>query len=217
MDLWHGVGNHRTAVAPLLPDLLHEARRAARGADDQRRALTLLAQVYHLAHVYLAYQSARDLVYLVADRGLMAAYEADDPAAVAAATWYAAQVHQSAGQPGTAIELAHDAAAFLPRLDSADPDLRACYGLVHLGAAWTHAILGEEGYAWREWDLADAAVRTSRRDLCPSVADVRSRHRRQLRNAHRYRVASRCSRYPARPPHRPGHHSVALPGARCMP
>jgi transcriptional regulator with XRE-family HTH domain len=158
--VWHGTGEHRTALASMLPDLVGDARFAARTADDRRRALALLAKVYNLAHVYLAFQPAPELVWLVSDRALAAAYDAEDRVAVAGAAWYAAQVHQANGQAGRAVEVALDAAALLPGLDTDDVELRACFGLVHLAASWVYAVSGEEGQAWREWDVADAVVRS---------------------------------------------------------
>ncbi|OLB81119.1 MAG: hypothetical protein AUI14_04455 [Actinobacteria bacterium 13_2_20CM_2_71_6] len=157
---WHSVPDHRTAVASLLPDLIQDARIAARSTDDRRRALALLAQAYHLAQAYLAFQPAIELVWLTADRGLTAAYDADDPAAVAGAAWYAAQVYQSGGQVEKAVEISREAADLLPGLDADSTELRACFGLVHLAAAWSYAAAGREGQAWREWDQADAAVRS---------------------------------------------------------
>jgi Predicted transcriptional regulators len=155
---WHGLPDHRTAVAALLPDLVLDARIAAKLSTDRRRALALLAQVYHLAQVYLAFQSAPELVWLVADRALTAAYDADDPAAIAGATWYAAQVYQTGGQPEKAIEVNLDAADLLSGSDTEDPGLLACFGLAHLGASWSYAVVGQEGQAWREWDKADEVV-----------------------------------------------------------
>jgi transcriptional regulator with XRE-family HTH domain len=159
---WHTAADHRSAVAPLLPGLLRDCRAAVRG-EDRRRGLVLLAQAYNLAQAWLAFQSAPELVALAADRGLAAAYEADDPAAIAGAAWYAEQFYKSVGQPGMAAQIALDAAATLPGLDTGDADLRACYGLVHLAAAEAYAATGAEGQAWRHWDIAERTVRTLER------------------------------------------------------
>jgi transcriptional regulator with XRE-family HTH domain len=159
-SVWHGKAEHRTALATLLPDLIQDAQLAVAAADDRRRALALLAQTYHLAQVYVAFQPAPELVWLAADRAITAAYEADDPVAIAGAAWYAAQVHQSGGQADKAVEIALDAAALLPGLDAPSADSRACFGSVHLAAAWSLATMGKEGEAWREWDIADRAVRS---------------------------------------------------------
>lgn len=156
---WHTAGDHRSAVAPLLPDLIRDCRAAAQG-EHRRGALVLLAQTYNLTQAYLAFQSAPELVALAADRALAAAYEADDPAAIAGAAWYAEQFHKSIGQPEVASQLALDAAATLPGLEDDDPHLRACFGLVHLAAAEAFAVGGDEGRAWRHWDLAEQTLHT---------------------------------------------------------
>jgi len=158
--VWHGTSEHRTALAALLPDLLRDVRAAARGADDRRRALQLLVQVHHLAQVYLAFQPAPELVWTAADRALSAAYDADCLTSIAGAAWYTAQVHQATGQADKAVQIALDAARLLPGLDTPDKELRSSYGLTHLAASWAYATLGEEGPAWREWDLADTAARS---------------------------------------------------------
>jgi transcriptional regulator with XRE-family HTH domain len=158
---WHSRPDHRTATAPLLPDLIRDSQLAVRYSEDRRRALVLLAKVHSLAQAWVAYQPGPELVWLAADRALSAAFEADDPGAIAGAAWYAAQVYQQGGQPDKAVEVALDSASLLPGLGTeVDDELRACFGLVHLAASWAYAQAGHEGEAWREWDIADQAVRT---------------------------------------------------------
>jgi transcriptional regulator with XRE-family HTH domain len=159
-EQWHGQPDHRTAVAAVLPDLIQDVRVAARYAEDRRRALVLLAKAHSLAQAWVAFQPGPELVWLAADRALSAAYEADNPVAVAGAAWYAAQVYQAGGQVEKAVEVSMDAASLLPGLDAADEELRACFGLAHLAASWAYAQGGHEGQAWREWDIADQAVHT---------------------------------------------------------
>jgi transcriptional regulator with XRE-family HTH domain len=156
---WHTAADHRSAVAPLLPGLIRDCRAAAQG-EQRRRALVQLAKTYNLAQAYLAFQAAPELLAMAADRGLAAAYEADDPAAIAGAAWYVEQYQKSVGQPEMAAQIALDAAAALPGLGADDPDLRACFGLVHLSAAEAYAGAGEEGRAWRHWDQADRTLKT---------------------------------------------------------
>lgn len=156
---WHTAADHRSAVAPLLPALIRDGRAAAQG-EQRRQALVQLAKTYNLAQAYLAFQSAPELLAMAADRGLAAAYEADDPEAIAGAAWYAEQYQKSVGQPELAAQIALDAADVLPGLDSDDADLRACFGLVHLSAAEAYAGAGEEGRAWRHWDHADRTLGT---------------------------------------------------------
>ncbi len=80
-EVRHSTPNHRTAVGALLPDLIRDAQCAVRTtAGTQRRGARLvLAGVYRLADFYVAYQPAPELVWLVADRALAEAQEADDP------------------------------------------------------------------------------------------------------------------------------------------
>jgi hypothetical protein len=157
--LWHGTRSHRSAIATLLPDLLHDARTTVRRTDglDRRAASRALAQTNHLAQLYLSFQPAPDLVTLTGDRAMTAAQDADDPAAIAAAAWYVNHVHRDAGQQHEArVQLALDAIALLtPERDSD----RAEWGLLHLAIALSFAKVGQEGRAWHHWDRADEAVK----------------------------------------------------------
>lgn len=159
-ELWHGTRHHRSAIAALLPTLLREARIAVRWADgvDRSLAMILQAQTYHLAQLYLSWQPKPELIILTGDRAMIAAQDADDPYAIAAATWYVNHVFRDAGQQHEArVELANDAAALLDPGRS-DED-RALYGLLHLAVALSHAKVGHDGDAWRHWDTADRIVK----------------------------------------------------------
>lgn len=158
-ELWHGARRHRTAVAGLLPGLLDSARVTVRRAEggERRRALALEAQTYHLAQLFLSFQPAPELVALTGDRAMMAAQDADDPAAMAAAAWYLNHVYRDAGQQHEArVQLALDTAQLLS--PERNEEERALFGLLHLAAALSHAKVGREGDAWRHWDHADWAA-----------------------------------------------------------
>lgn len=158
-ELWHGARRHRTAVAGLLPGLLDEARTAVRQADgvERRHALALEAQIYHLAQLFLSFQPQPELVTLTGDRAMMAAQDADDPIAMAAAAWYLNHVYRDAGQQHEArVQLALDTSQLLsPERGEED---QALFGLLHLAAALSFAKVGREGDAWRHWDHADWAA-----------------------------------------------------------
>ncbi|HKS45543.1 MAG TPA: helix-turn-helix transcriptional regulator [Amycolatopsis sp.] len=159
-ELWHGARHHRTAIAALLPTLLRDARIVTRWTEgaDHSLALTLQAQTYHLAQLYLSWQPTPELITLTGDRAMIAAQDADDPYAIAAAAWYVNHVYRDAGQQHDArMELANDAAALLDP-ERSDED-RALYGLLHLAVALSHAKLGHDGDAWHYWDTADRAVK----------------------------------------------------------
>lgn len=159
-ELWHGARRHRTAIATLLPTLIRDARLTVRRTEgpDRRKAQAAEAQTYHLAQLFLAYQPVPDLVALTSDRAMMAAQDADNPLAIAAAAWYANHRFRTAGtQYEARIELALDVARLLDpeRVD----EERALWGLLHLAVALSYAKVGQEGNAWRYWDEANRAVR----------------------------------------------------------
>ena len=99
-ELWHGTKRQRTAIGGFLPALLQDARATVRRLDgtERRRALRALAQTYHLAQLFLAFQPVPELIYMTGDRAMTAAQDADDPRAMAVAAWYLNHVYRSAGQ-----------------------------------------------------------------------------------------------------------------------
>ncbi|OMI38239.1 hypothetical protein SPAR_17230 [Streptomyces sparsogenes DSM 40356] len=158
--LWHGIGEHRTNVAMVLPDLLGDLQHAARVYDgvDRRRALAALAQTYHLAQLYLSFQPAPELVMLTGDRAMSAAQDADSPRAIAVAAWYMNHVFRDAGERHEArVDLAMKAADLLRPGDA--PEDLARRGLLHLATALSYAKVGRKGDAERFWDQADDAAK----------------------------------------------------------
>jgi DNA-binding XRE family transcriptional regulator len=159
-ELWHGTKRQRTAIAGLLPNLLTDARLAARRyqGNDRRRALRSLAQTYHLTQLYLSFQPVPELISMTGDRAMTAAQDADDPHAMATAAWYMNHVYRDGGQQHEArVQLALDTARLLrPEADDED---RTLWGLLHLAVALSFAKIGHEGDAWRYWDKADAAAK----------------------------------------------------------
>lgn len=158
----HGSPDHRTQLGTLLPDLIRDAQRAARMADaEQRRdARRILSGVYRLADFYVAYQPAPELVWLVADRAITEAQEADDPYAIAGGAWAMVQALRDAGRWEEAITLATDAAGQLaPYLDTAPPDWRGMVGALEAEIAYVYARRGRNGQAWAHWERAEQVAR----------------------------------------------------------
>lgn len=156
--LWHQSTAERTAVAALLPGLLVDARATARALDGtaRRAALAELARVYHLAQLYWAHQPASEYVWLAADRALLAAQDADNPAAIGSAVWYYAHVYRGAGRSDQAEATALEA---LDALDpAAGPEQRTRWGMLHLAIALGAAKQGRAGDAERHLDLAGEAA-----------------------------------------------------------
>jgi hypothetical protein len=158
-QLWHDNPDHRTKVAKVIPRLLTDLQRTARQVEgnERRQILASLAQVYHLAQLYLSFQPAQELVTLTGDRAMAAAQDADDPHAMAVAAWYMNHVFRDVGERHEArVDLAMSAAE-LVRPDEG-PESLARWGLLQLAAALSYAKIGRSGDAWRYWDRADRAA-----------------------------------------------------------
>ena len=158
---WHASAEHRTDVGRVLPRLVTDARIAARTAtgEDRRAANAVLADVYALVQHEVVWASETELMWTVADRAMTAAQEADQPLALAGASWTLGMVQRSAGDTDGALTLADEAAGLLePRLEDGGDELRAMYGALRLHAATTAARAGREGDAWRHWDAADGTA-----------------------------------------------------------
>ncbi|MFK0018178.1 helix-turn-helix domain-containing protein [Streptomyces sp. NPDC090798] len=156
----HSAPNHRDVVGALLPDLIRDAQAAVRQAEtgaDRRAAHAVLAEVYSLSQFFVAYQPDAALLWRVAERGLIAAQESEDPHAIGVAAWLAAQAHRDSGPAhyDAADEVNLQTLAFLePLLPDAPDDVLAITGALTFEAGYTAARRGETGTAWRYWDQA---------------------------------------------------------------
>jgi transcriptional regulator with XRE-family HTH domain len=156
--LWHASGRNRTEVGALLPDLIASAEAAVRMSEgsDRRQARVALSDVYRLVGQATAYIAPAELAWVVADRAVTAAQDADDPGAIAAAVWNMANILRETAYPEEALRVVLEAAGLLhPHLDSAPDDWRGMYGALQLHAAVTAAREGRTGDAWRYWDAGD--------------------------------------------------------------
>jgi transcriptional regulator with XRE-family HTH domain len=159
--IWHGSITHRTDVGRILPGLVSDARGVARLAEgeDRRAANALLVDVYALVQHELVWASEAEIMAVVADRGMMAAQEADRPLPLAGAAWTLAMVQRSRGDNDGALDLVRDAADLLrPELEAGTPGLWAMYGALLLNGALTSARAGREGDALRYLDEGKAVA-----------------------------------------------------------
>jgi transcriptional regulator with XRE-family HTH domain len=162
----HQAPNHREVIGRLLPDLIRDAQALVRHADsaaDRRAAQALLAQTYSLSQFFLAYQPDSSLLWRVAERGMIAAQESEDPHRIGVAAWLLAQAHRDSGPRhfDAADAVALEACRFLePLLPDAPDDVLAIAGALEFELGYTAARRGETGTAWRHWDKAnDMAAR----------------------------------------------------------
>ncbi|MFC3518998.1 helix-turn-helix domain-containing protein [Streptomonospora nanhaiensis] len=158
----HAAPNHREVIGALLPDLIADAQAAARqeqSREQWRSAQALLAEVYALAQFFLAYQPAQDLLWRVAERGMVAAQDSGDPHAIGVAAWLMAQAHRDSGDWDAADQVtARTADELARRLPDADHDVLAVWGALTFEAGYTAARRGEAGTAWGRWDTAAAVA-----------------------------------------------------------
>ncbi|WP_454198253.1 helix-turn-helix domain-containing protein [Nocardia sp. Marseille-Q1738] len=154
----HASPDHRTQLGALLPGLIRDAQGVARvPGDDRRAARRVLSGVYQLADFFVAYQPAAELVWLVADRALNEAYEADDPYMIACGAWSMVQALRDSGRWDEGIALARSAIAQLaPYLgrDGIPDDWRGITGALQAELAYVHARRGRYGDAWAHWEAA---------------------------------------------------------------
>ncbi|MEU1076548.1 MULTISPECIES: helix-turn-helix transcriptional regulator [unclassified Streptomyces] len=156
----HSAPNHREVIGSLLPGLIEDAQLAVRQAQqpaEWRAAQAVLAEVYSLSQFFVAYQPDSSLLWRVAERGMVAAQQSDDPHAVGVAAWLMAQAHRDSG-PGhyeAADAVTVEALRYLSPLlpDASDPVL-AIAGALTFEAGYTAARRGEKGVAWGHWDRA---------------------------------------------------------------
>ncbi|MFE0425702.1 helix-turn-helix domain-containing protein [Streptomyces sp. NPDC058953] len=161
----HSSPHHRDVVGALLPELIGDARAAVRQADspaERRAAQAVMSEVYSLSQFFIAYQPDPALLWRVADRGLVAAQDSEDPHMVGVAAWLSAQAHRDEGAAHFDAADAVTTAALRhlePMLPDAGDDVLAITGALTFEAGYTAARRGDTGTAWRHWDRADAMAR----------------------------------------------------------
>ncbi|MGP3969907.1 helix-turn-helix domain-containing protein [Streptomyces sp. 6N223] len=166
----HSSPDHREVIGALLPDLIRDAQlvvRQAEGAAERRAAQAALAEVYSLSQFFLAYQPDSALLWRVAERGMVAAQESEDPHAIGVAAWLLANAHRDGGPPhlDAADAVTRETLSYLePLLPDAIDDVRAIAGALQFEAGYTAARRGDTGVAWWHWDKARKIARKLRGD-----------------------------------------------------
>ncbi|GGT53341.1 helix-turn-helix domain-containing protein [Streptomyces purpureus] len=162
-SLWHASPQNRSEVARLLPTLIRHAEAVARTAEgvERRAAQVALSDVYRLTGQATAYLAPPELAWVVADRAMTAAQDADDPAAIGAAAWNMGNILRETAYPEDALRVVTEAADLLrPHLETAPDDWRGVYGALQLHAAVTAARQAEAGTAWRFWKAGDQVAKS---------------------------------------------------------
>jgi len=136
--LWQAEPNCYSAVIPLLPGLVTEARltAAATTGDEQRRANQVLSTVCQLAQEVAARLGEPDLSWIAARHSLLAAQDADDRLLAAASAWRVCHAVLRVDNLDEVHDVATATAADLrPRLHEPTPEALSVYGALHLVGA----------------------------------------------------------------------------------
>jgi transcriptional regulator with XRE-family HTH domain len=159
--LWQAEPNCYSAVIPLLPDLVTEARltAAAAAGDEQRSAGRVLATVCQLAQEVAARLGEPDLSWIAAHRSLLAARDADDPLLAAASAWRVCHAVLRVDHLDEVHDVVTGAAADLrPRLRDPTPEALSVYGALHLVGAVAAARGNDPATAFGFLDQARATA-----------------------------------------------------------
>ncbi|MEU1284857.1 helix-turn-helix transcriptional regulator [Kitasatospora sp. NPDC005856] len=153
-------GDHRTALAELLPSLVSAASSAVSHPDcaDRRRAEVMYASALNLTQMYAAFQGDGNLVWRVAERALATARAAGDAQAIGQACWFLVEAFRKSGQWDSAQSLTEDALRLLDPIRASTPELACAWADMAFHAAITHAVAGEAGEAWGWIDRAAAVA-----------------------------------------------------------
>lgn len=157
----HASPDHRTVLGTVLPGLIRDAQLAARSYAGRERndAHAVLADVLGLTQMFAAYQPDSGLLWRVSDRAMVAAQESGDPHAIGGASWFLVEALRDSGDWDAAMRINLEALrAVEPHLADGGDELLAMWGSLQTLAALTAARSGEEGRAWRHWDVAHDVV-----------------------------------------------------------
>lgn len=168
--IWQATAQRFTGIAPLLPALITDvqhAEKAHRGdAVKHREVQGLAADLYFLLRTVCKRIGRPDLALVVADRGMTAAQDADDPLRLLAAQWNLGQILLSQGEAAAALEFTVDAAGELePRLGGLPVEYTALCGALWLNAATAASRLRDP---WKARDI----LREHAEPLSQRVPDV---------------------------------------------
>ncbi len=139
--IWQGRPRRFSEESEVLPALITDVQAAqhalASGSEqDRREGQRIAADLYFLLRTFAKRIGRTDLSLLAADRGVLAAQEADDPVRIAAAKWNLGHVLLAQGDADGAEEVAIHAVEDLQRQDGhGNPGMIAMTGALWLVSA----------------------------------------------------------------------------------
>jgi transcriptional regulator with XRE-family HTH domain len=154
-QIWQTSTRRFSEGAEVFPGLVADVQAAARAfrapgeVDERREAARIASDMYFLLRTFAKRIGRTDLSLLAADRGIAAAYEADDPLRIAAAHWNLGHIQLAQNESEAAEETVMRAIEELrPRLEDGS-EWVALYGALWLVAAVASV---RQGDAWTARD-----------------------------------------------------------------
>lgn len=161
--IWHNSPTAHRVLGGMLPDLIIDSAAAYTASEDRRAAAATSAGTWHITRQWLHHIPDGDLAWVVAERAMNSAREADDPHLIALGAWALSGSYRRAGQQEEATRLCLNAADEVKKRIDASPverkDLMADYGMLHLAASISAAQSDEDGRAWALHRVADDTAR----------------------------------------------------------
>ncbi|WP_405485595.1 helix-turn-helix domain-containing protein [Nocardia sp. NBC_00511] len=144
-ETWQHSAHRYSEVLPELPDLIRDTEATMRGVrnrPEHRRVAAVASELYGLLRTVTRRVGRSDLSYLVADRGIRAAEDTDDPILLAVARWNLGHTLLVSNEYEAAIELATFAATTVMAEAGSTPAAVAMTGALELVAAMSEARAG---------------------------------------------------------------------------
>src|SRR5699024_9754650 len=108
---------------------------------------------------FIAYQPAQDLLWRVAERGMLAAHDSEDMHAIRVAPCSVAQAHRAAGDWDAAdVGTVHTLQLLEGHTANKPVGVTAIHGALLFEDGYTSARRGEIGTAWGRWDAANSVA-----------------------------------------------------------
>lgn len=157
--VWLTSAQRYSRLLPLLPSLIRDTeatQRNLRYEPEYRRASAAASDLYALLRTVTRRIGRTDLSFLVADRCLRAAEDADDPLRLAVARWNVGHTLLMSREYEAAVELVETASAGVLSDTGALPEAVSIAGALHLVAAVAEARAG------RVWDSRERLTEAGR-------------------------------------------------------
>lgn len=158
--LYHNASRYRAALGDVLPRLITGAVGGLEVAVDRPAAAALLTETYVLGAHWLHAVGATDLMWLAAERAMVASRDAEDRATMTLGTWQVCWTLNTLGRSEDALDFGTRGAALVePHLPDGSDEELAAWGILQLQCAIAAARCSDAALAQSRWEWAEEVVR----------------------------------------------------------